>query len=258
MKQNYKVISIFLCTFIAALVLIIVWRSSSKTASLRNFAGTPAQDQHTQAFLTYIAQLEQEGFVTAKEIRVVGSEPFIFVHRPLNSDEITDQDLRGVTDLILHTVSIFDSSRGLRHEDIDIAFHRPAEQKIILIKRRNMPELLSAELHGELTVAIDKRFVTSLINLAGPPKNNRQDFASAWSVIQAVCLGYSGDFTDNDPVCNIISANAAAGWVGMEQEQAAEIINSYGSTQLEYLGSRDYQYRFINFVYEEFLHHNRS
>ena len=85
-------------------------------------------------------------------------------------------------------------------------------------------------------------------------KNGSQEFANAWSVVQAICLAYAGGFQDNDPVCNIISANAAAGWAGMEKQSAADLINSYGMTDLAYLGSRDYRYRFIDFVYEEFVH----
>jgi len=37
-------------------------------------------------------------------------------------------------------------------------------------------------------------------------------------------------------------------------EESAEIINSYGMTELGYLGSKDYQYRFIDFVYRAFIH----
>ena len=122
-----------------------------------------------------------------------------------------------------------------------------------MIKRRNMPELLSADIYGELTISVDKTYFRSLVNLAGPVKNGSQEFTNAWSVIRAICLGYTGDFKDSDPVCNIISANAAAGWVGMEQKPAADLINGYGMTDLSYLGSRDYQYRFIEFVYEEFV-----
>jgi hypothetical protein len=158
-----------------------------------------------------------------------------------------------VTDLVLHTVSLFESRGGHRHDDIDIAFHCPAEQKIVLIKRRDMPELLSADRYGEVTVFIDQSHLTSLINLAGPPKNDRQDFADAWAVIQAVCLGCSGNFVDSDPVCNITSANAAAVWVGMERKKAEEFINSYGTTQLDYLGNKDFQYHFISFIYEAFI-----
>jgi hypothetical protein len=148
---------------------------------------------------------------------------------------------------------VFDSGGGLRHDDIDIPFHRPKEQTILLIKRHNVPELLSADIYGEVTISIDKTYFRSLINLAGPSKNGSQEFADAWSVIQAICLAYAGDYQDSDPVCNIISANAAAGWVGIEQKPATGLINSYGMTDLGYLGSRDYQYRFIDFVYKEFV-----
>ena len=91
------------------------------------------------------------------------------------------------------------------------------------------------------------------MNLAGPVKNGNQEFTNAWSVVQAICLAYAGDFQDSDPVCNIISANAAAGWVGMDGKAAADLINGYGMTDLGYLGSRDYQYRFIDFVYDAFV-----
>jgi hypothetical protein len=116
-----------------------------------------------------------------------------------------------------------------------------------------MPELLSADLYGEMTIAIDNAYFRSLVNLAGPTKNGNQEFSNAWSVIQAICLAYAGDDQDSDSVCNVISANAAAGWVGMEEQSAADLINSYGMTDLGYLGSRDYEYRFIDFVYQEFI-----
>ena len=117
-----------------------------------------------------------------------------------------------------------------------------------------MPELQSTDVYGEVTISIDKTYFRSIINLAGPAKNGSQEFANASSVVQSICLAYAGDFQDSDPVCNIISANAAAGWVGMEGKQAADIINSYGMTTLSYLGSKDYRYRFIEFVYDEFIH----
>jgi hypothetical protein len=116
-----------------------------------------------------------------------------------------------------------------------------------------MPELLSADVYGEMTVSIDTSYFASLVNLAGSSKNGQQDYANAWSIIQALCLAYAGDFEDSDSVCNIISANAAAGWVAMREEQAAKIINGYGLTELGYLGNKDYQYRFIDFVYREFV-----
>jgi hypothetical protein len=103
-----------------------------------------------------------------------------------------------------------------------------------------------------MTIAINNTYFRSLVNLAGPAKNENLEFSNAWSVIQAICLAYAGGYQDSDPVCNIISANAAAGWVGIEKKSASDLINSYGMTDLGYLGSRDYQYRFIDFVHEEF------
>ncbi len=210
------------------------------------------QEKHAEAFMTYMKQLEQEGLTTAKEIRVKESQPFIFILKP-QSQEITGEDIENVTELALHTVNVFDSGAGLKHDDIDVAFRRPAEQQILLIKRSNMPELLSADAYGEMTISVDKTYFRSLVNLAGPVKNGGQEFTNAWSVAQAICLAYAGDFQDSDPVCNIIAANAAAGWVGMDGKSAADLINSYGMTDLGYLGSKDYRYRFIDFVYGEFI-----
>jgi len=251
MMQNYK-IPLFETIIILLTISGTLQACSPAQSVSTSLVSTPAQDKYTEAFITYVRQLEQEGLTTAKEIRVEESQPFIFILKP-QSKEITDEDVKDVTQLALRTVSVFDSAGGLKHDDIDIAFHRPTEQKILLIKRHDLPEVLSSDIYGEVTISIDKTYFTSLINLAGPAKNGSQEFADAWSVVQAICLAYAGDFRDSDPVCNIISANAAVGWVGMQGKQAADLINSYGMTQLEYLGNNDYRYRFIRFVYEEFL-----
>ena len=256
MKITRKIKSIILTISIVVVLAIFIvpmLPSSAKQGQNLQFVSTPAQDEQTQAFMSFITQLEHEGLEPAKEIRVDDSQPFVFIIRPKNTLEVTDEDVQNVTALALHTVQVFEGRGGLHSDDIDIAFHRPAEHKILLIKRADMPDLLSAGLYNELTVSIDTNYFTSLINLAGPTKSGRQDFGNSWAVIQAICIAYAGDFPDVDPVCNIISANAAAGWIGIEPEQAAEIISSYGSTQLGYLGNKDYQYRFINFVYNEFV-----
>ena len=116
-----------------------------------------------------------------------------------------------------------------------------------------MPEYLSADMYNEVTLVVDSVHFTSLVNLVGPAKNGRQDYANAWSIIEAICLAFIGKVTDSDPVCNIISANVAAGWVEMEQQDAAKIIRDHGSAHLKYLGNQGYQYRFIDFVYNEFV-----
>jgi len=250
MTKNWKISSIQAFIIFFTLGWILQACSPSRNTSTL-LVGTPAQDIYTEAFVQYVRQLEKEGLTTVKEIRIEDSQPFIFILMP-QSEEITDEDVKNVTELALRAVSVFDSGGGLRHDDIDIAFHRPTEQQILLIKSHDMPELLSAEIYGEVTISIDKTYFRSLINLAGPAKNGSQKFADAWSVVQAICLAYTGNFQDSDPVCNIISANAAAGWVGMEKQSAADLINSYGMTDLGYLGSKDYMYRFIDFVFEEF------
>jgi hypothetical protein len=247
-EWKFRLIKILIFSFTAVVVL----QACSAAPDDSKFISTPAQEKHAEAFLNYMKILEAEGLTTVKEISVKKSQPFIFILEP-QSQEITDEEVVNVTDLAVHTVSLFDSGGGLKHDDIDIAFHRPTEQKILLIKRSNMPELLSADTYGEMTIAVDKTYFRSFVNLAGPVKNGNQEFTNAWSVVQAICLAYSGDFQDNDPVCNIISANAAAGWVGMEQKDVVDLINSYGMTDLGYLGSKDYQYRFIDFVYKAFV-----
>ncbi len=256
MKITRKIRSFILT--VSAVVLLVIFIARMLPLQVEQglapqFVSTPAQDEHTRTFMNYVAQLEQEGLEPVKEIRVEESRPFVFILRPQSTLEVTDEDVQNVTELALYTVKVFEGRGGLHADDIEIAFHRPVEQKILLIKRLDMPDLLSANIYNEITVSIDTSYFTSLVNLAGPPKSGRQDFGNAWAVIQAICIAYAGDFPDVDPVCNIISANAAAGWTGIEQEQAAEIINSYGSTQLGYLGNKDYQYQFINFVYEEFV-----
>jgi hypothetical protein len=245
--------SSFLKAMAVLLTIVLLSQACSTAQDDSAFITTPAQEKYADAFMSYMKQVEQEGVTAVKEIRVEESQPFIFILKP-ESDEITDEEVENVTELALRTVSVFDSTGGLKHDDIEVAFHRPTEQKILLIKRRDMPELLSADTYGELTIAVDQTYFRSLVNLAGPVKNGNPEFTNAWSVVQAICLAYAGDFQDSDPVCNIISANAAAGWVGMEEKNARDLINNYGMTDLGYLGSKDYRYRFIEFVYEAFVH----
>lgn len=255
MKISYKALSVFLSIAVVALIAMAValvpHSSSASLPPTSHAIITPEQGQYIQMLGNYIKQLDQDGLQVIKQVHVEEGEPFIFILKPQNGREITEEDAQHVADLVVHTASVFESRAGLRSDDIDMPFHRPAGQNIILIKRETMSEFIGDEF-GEASLVMDERYFTSLVNLAGPPKNGRQDFANAWYVIQAVCLAYAGNFVDSDPVCNIISANAAAGWVGMEQDEAAQIINGYGMTELASLGNKDYRYRFIDFVYQDF------
>jgi hypothetical protein len=212
------------------------------------------QGKLTLAFISYVKELELNGLIAVQEIRVEGNQPLITLLSP-DSNEITQQDMQNVTEIALHTVIVFESMDILQADDIDIEFHRPAGQKIILVNRPEMPEALTFAglVYGELTLSMYDGYFTSLINLAGYRRNERsKEYEDAYSVVQAICLAYAGKFVDDDPVCNIISVNAAAAWSGMNQKRAIDTINGYGRTNLEYLGSRNYQYRFIDIVYVAF------
>ncbi len=252
MKLKYKKTSLFLAIGIVFTAIIIALYQPSPNKVI--IVSTPEQDKYSRAFINYVEQIEKEGTILEKEIKVEESKSFIFIFRPLNTQELTENEVQNTTDIALRAVSIFESRGGIRHDDIEMAFYRPVNQNILLIKRHDMPELLSENTYGEMTLSIDNNSFLSIVNLAGPKKNGHQDYANSWSVIQAICLAYARDFQDSDPACNIISANAAAGWVGMDKKQTEELINSYGMTQLSYLGNKDYQYRFIDFVYEDFVH----
>lgn len=67
-----------------------------------------------------------------------------------------------------------------------------------------------------------------------------------------LCACYSAyQYENAAPICNVISDNAAAGWASIDRS-AAESFLAGGSTGLEYLGSQDFEFRLIDFVYEEF------
>lgn len=248
MIQRHKAF-VFIVVVVSLIIGVVLQACAPVQADSKSIlVSTPQQDIYIEAFITFVKQLEQEGLITAKEIRVENSQPFVFI---LKSQEITDEDVKNIVELAVRTVSAFESGGGLKHDDIDIAFRRPVQQKILLIKRRNMPELLSA---SEATVVIDQTNFMSLVNLAGPIKSNSQEFGNSWAVVQAICLAYGASHEDSDAICNIVSANASAAWVGMDEKQAAQLINDYGMTHLDYLGSKDYRYRFIDFVYRAFIH----
>ena len=223
---------------------------SSGGAPTSVFVITPAQDPYIQTFSNYIDLREQAGLETKSIIQVEGSDPFIYLMRPRGGQGVTDDEMKDIMALALKTVNIFETRKGLRHEDIDIPFTRPFSQRIVVVKDGRMPTLLSNM--GEATISVDNKYYTSIVNLSGPAKSGSQEFANAWAVIQAVCLAYAGNFKDADGVCNVIAANGAAGWVGMEADEAEQLISSYGSTELGYLGSRDIRYRYIDFVVDEF------
>jgi hypothetical protein len=108
---------------------------------------------------------------------------------------------------------------------------------------------------GEMTVTSPDQpgVALSIMNLAGTPKTFGRVYTTAWSTIQALCLGYaSWQNPAADSTCNIFSANTVAGWAGVDRDVAKNWLNSGGSTDLEYLGNDDHQYRYIDFVFDQF------
>lgn len=85
MIQNRKApVFIIVVMLLLAIGVILQACSPVQPESKSSFVSTPEQDKYTEAFITYIKHLEQEGLTTAKEIRVEESQPFILSssHRP--------------------------------------------------------------------------------------------------------------------------------------------------------------------------------
>jgi hypothetical protein len=211
---------------------------------------TPSQQNDIQKMREYVDHLIAEGLSVYVQISAEDGKPYIFIMRPA-TDEITDEEIGNIGKLVLHAAAFFRDHKEFHEEEINISFQRPKEHRIALIKRESALES-GGQARGEISLTVYQGNVISIVNLAGPKKNGRQDYANAWSTIQAVCLAFAINIEDSDPICNIISANAAAGWTGINRSEAEQMITAYGSTRLEYLGNQDYQYRFIPSIYDSF------
>ena len=211
---------------------------------------TPVQREDIQKMSGYVDQLVAEGLSVYVQISAEDGNPYIFIMRP-TTGEITDEEITDVGELVSYTATYFRAHKELHEDEINISFQRPHEHRIALIERENALET-GGQARGEMSLTVDQVNAVSIINLAGPKKNGRQDYANAWSTIQAVCLAFAMNVEDLDPICNIISANAAAAWTGIDPSEAEQMIKAYGSTHLEYLGNKDYQYRFIPSIYDAF------
>ena len=247
MSLKQYLIILFSMVLVSAILVSCASLSPVATAEVIT---TDAQQDEVKKTSEYVDQLVAEGLTVYVQIFAEDGNPYIFIMRPVTG-EITDEEITSVGRLASHAVGFFRSHNELQEGDINIAFQRPKEHRIALIERENALEF-GGQAIGEVSLIIDQVNILSIINLAGPKKNGRQDYANAWSVIQAICLAFTINVEDSDPVCNVISANAAAGWTGINTSEAEQIITEYGSTDLKYLGNTDYQYRFIPFIYDEF------
>jgi hypothetical protein len=224
--------------------------NSPKSGIPTSTIATAAQLNDIQKMSGYVDHLIAEGLSVYVQISAEDGKPYMFIMRPA-TDEITDEEIGDIGKLALHAAAFFRAHKEFHEDEINISFQRPREHRIALIKRENALES-GGQTRGEISLTVDQGNIVSIVNLAGPKKNGRQDYANAWSTIQAVCLAFAINIEDSDPICNIISANAAAGWTGINRSEAEQMITAYGSTRLEYLGNQDYQYRFIPSIYDSF------
>lgn len=208
---------------------------------------------YVQAAQDFLQQLDHEGLVLARQVApTTGGDAFLFIMTPENTGEISNAEVEMLTELIVYSASTFGNSGGLHADDISITFQAPISHIFILVSRPDgFPDPIGGISEFTLTDS-EAGIGWSVINLQGPEKQLGREFTIDWATIQAVCLAYSAyQYENADPICNVISANAAAGWASIDRS-AAESFLAGGSTGLEYLGSQDFEFRFIDFVYEEF------
>ncbi len=211
--------------------------------------------EYAQTLANYAQGLSDAGVEPFGQVSLDG-QPIIVLLTP-TTGEVSAQRRQEILDLVSVTAQVFGVSGGLRHEDILIAFRPPVLQQIVVIDRpEGMPEPIG--MLSEASIGSQPGQIMSVVNLSGTEKTLGRDFTITWAVMQAVCLGYAVQDNPNaDAMCNIIAANAAAGWAGVDRGVIQDFLDG-GSTGLEYLGERDYEFRFIDFVYEAFLKHGQD
>ncbi len=122
---------------------------------------------------------------------------------------------------------------GVTIAGISLSFTHPSRQIFVLLDRVPNPRLDTME----YTVFLPEDGTTiSVLNFGA--RNVRgldsTEFSESWAIIQALCLGSTGVQNEgSDAGCNIISANAAAGFIGLTEAETAELISRLGTVQLE-------------------------
>lgn len=227
-------------------IVLLVWLLAACSSANPDYGRTLAD---------YAQGLFDAGVEPFGQVSLDG-QPIIVLLTPMTG-EIPQQQRQEILDLVSFTAQAFDASGGLRHEDILITFRPPIFQQIIVIDRpEGMPEPIG--MLSEASVGSQPGQIVSVVNLSGTEKTLGWDFTIDWAVMQAVCLGYATqDNPDADALCNVVTANAAAGWAGVDRDTAQDFLDG-GSTGLEYLDQRDYKFRFIDFVYDTFQRHGQD
>jgi type II secretory pathway pseudopilin PulG len=232
---------------ICGLILIILYLFIRKTPEQRI-------KEYTLTFKNYIAELQQEGVNEVGRISPYGGDQYVIAILVPTTNEVQQDDVDRLTKLINQAVEFFDVHKMLQDDGITITFQWPLYQKIIFVNRPGgFPDPLGHRTEYTLVFSYPSGTAVSVVNLAGTPKIPGPEFTSDWATVQAVCIGFTQQTRDDDPICNIISANAASAWFGIERTEAEKMINGYGFTNLAYLDQKAYKFRFIDTVYEAFV-----
>jgi hypothetical protein len=240
-----------LISAVCAVVLVVI----GVIAYFLSNTGTKNINQYGPVVNDYVGKLQDEGLLLASEVKPKdGGDSFIHILVP-DTGEISQQVIHTFIELITYTSSVLESQDGFRHDDLVLAFQRPIIQRIIFVDRPGgLPDPIGLLSEATINASDDPTKVVSVINLSGYTKELGREYSNFWSVIQAVCLGYAIQTSaEADAICNVLSASGAAGYAGIDRATAEAWINGLGTTQLSYLGSKEIRYRFIDFVYSDFL-----
>lgn len=182
---------------------------------------------------------------------------------PSDLEEVTQEESEKWRYLIRVSAEIFEQTEGITHNDLNTEFRHPGRHDFILLNRTaGLPNIVlesgqGTALYTDLSGQLPPRLI-SVINLDGPMKTLGREYTNAWGTIQAVCVGFTHHNPDSDSICNVLAANAAAGWLSLDPAEAEAYINGLGVSHSIESGGKGYKHRWISYVYDMFQKWNMS
>lgn len=223
---------------------------------------TPTFPDDAVGWLEFVAYvINEEGTLQAP---LTPPEPVIILVPVSGEVPLDEVDLK----LAITMLNLMEGSDNLSYTDeagtsATLYMSRPDIHRILIIDRSSgvPPTLIQ---RGEITLNFPndngQHEVVSIINYAGPNMGFAgPEYSRTWSLIQAICLGYTFENDYSDPMCNIFSASAAAGWLHLPEEEVRPWVDGLGPTQLD-IGvdaGQDLIYGFIPEVYQRFAELNQ-
>jgi hypothetical protein len=226
------------------------------------------------ALLDYMGELENDEKIQSKAFSVGFAQ-----YRTEIGDEVALEDRELLDDLLVAWPNAW-SILELAFSAEDVTFSReggiswpgitlnftPPTQIIFLIDREEHErfKLMEISLATPGLKPSDPEAITtiSLINWgAGNLLDGDFDlFYKSRAILQAICLGYAGPYNEgSDAGCNVIAANAAAGWSGMSEEQTEVLMRLEGyTTTSDGDQNTETMYRYIPAVWEAFAVESRE